>query len=523
MKRLLRLLTGTVLVLLALIILWRNETRFNLYRAAAATSEVASLDAVSSGSLISWTGPMDPGLTIPGEFIDRFNGFLAVSRKTDIYCWRRKTYSGRRGTIWDVWHGRVERKRGLLGRRYVWRLGWSTKLNNNRRNQEIERRCKPKEMLAAEYRIGALPIESRSIQFSGSHQAINPRSLRLSETGSQLGMAVRMPVFYLSKGEQDRAGDERVRYTGIVAPRVATYFGKLQAGRGVAHRFEPPAGLLYQIFADPGTLHLIVAGDRATALASLRLNGQMQTWTTRGLGTALFVLGVYVLIGWMTGFLFHLPTLRWVAESGRFVSALVIGLPVAILVMAAAYLIAHPWLLVVIAIGIAAAIGRLWWRARSSQQALQRDLTRQYGHPLEAGELKDLEFLQLAQLAISHEGIHQDESKVMRKWAKKHRWNQEKYDSMIARARDKHDKARSAPPSETQLCNLIRLAMADGTLAIHEMQSILKVSEQLGYDRRTIETIVKRLQRSTTGIIPRPTKKRRRPRNPLASAARRKK
>ncbi|MCG8601229.1 MAG: phosphatase PAP2 family protein, partial [Verrucomicrobiales bacterium] len=70
------LIIGPALVIIALVALWKNETRFDYHKAAAKTEPAFSLDAVGEGSNFSYTGGMDGSLTLPGKYIAAFTGYL---------------------------------------------------------------------------------------------------------------------------------------------------------------------------------------------------------------------------------------------------------------------------------------------------------------------------------------------------------------------------------------------------------------------------------------------------------------
>ena len=53
------LLMGPFMVCVALVALWKNETRFDYARAAETTQSVIDLNGLQAGELISMTGSMD--------------------------------------------------------------------------------------------------------------------------------------------------------------------------------------------------------------------------------------------------------------------------------------------------------------------------------------------------------------------------------------------------------------------------------------------------------------------------------
>ncbi|NCF85192.1 MAG: hypothetical protein GWQ08_06615 [Verrucomicrobiaceae bacterium] len=78
---------GPVLVFAALSAIWKNETRFDYHRAAAKTQEFVALGEALSGDLMSFTGDMNRELTMSGEYVDSFTGYLSVKRHAEIYAW----------------------------------------------------------------------------------------------------------------------------------------------------------------------------------------------------------------------------------------------------------------------------------------------------------------------------------------------------------------------------------------------------------------------------------------------------
>ena len=109
---------GPGLVLLSVMALWKNETRFDYHRAAASTHEVASLSDAQAGQQFSFTGPMDQQLTFPGEYVDSFTGKLIVYRTAQIYAWDEDKDDD--GTTWRLrWMSHVEHNSRNSGVRQV--------------------------------------------------------------------------------------------------------------------------------------------------------------------------------------------------------------------------------------------------------------------------------------------------------------------------------------------------------------------------------------------------------------------
>ena len=132
-------------------------------------------------------------------------------------------------------------------------------------------------------------------------------------------------------------------------------------------------------------------------------------------------------------------------------------------------------------------------RGNSSQAALKNQLDNDYGRVLGGSDLKELEFLQLAQLASSDSGISEDEEAFLRQWARKHRWPDSKYRHLLSKAqaqRESTDDDITPKTSEQHVLTLIRLALADGSMSQYEMKSIRKAAKKNGVGDSKIRELV---------------------------------
>ena len=110
------------MVALAVAALWKNEVRYDYYRAAAKTEMVQSIDEAAPDSLISFTGSMDQRLTIDGEYVESFTGYLFVDRHSEIYCWDEDED--------DEGHT-------------TWRRRWMNSVQSNSRNRQLSQTLSP--------------------------------------------------------------------------------------------------------------------------------------------------------------------------------------------------------------------------------------------------------------------------------------------------------------------------------------------------------------------------------------------
>ena len=246
------LLIGPLLAVCALVVLWKNETRYNYYREAKRTTEVAVLEPAPENQLISFTGPMRQEIIIAGDYLSSFQGYLVVRRTAEIYAW--------------------EHKKSDQGR--TWKLTWSTSLEKNSRNQGIKKQLSSISFDHYKYHLGSvfdgLAVASADIQFVDPAEPVDIGPIEILDRGRSFGLSRRGSELYLSKQKDNELGDERVRYTGIPIPATATYFGKFHDGQGRAFDQHKRAGIIEGLIQDHGILHHLVAGDRDEALSKIK-------------------------------------------------------------------------------------------------------------------------------------------------------------------------------------------------------------------------------------------------------------
>ena len=464
------ILIGPAITFFALVAIWKNETRFDFYKAALKLPVAATLADAVDGEDFAFTGKMDTSLSQKGEYVESFHGYLKVWREAEIYCWDRDEDSDNHVT---------------------WKKRWMNSVQSNSRNSGVRQTYSSSQFMPQQFQVDDLKVETELIEFVDSSETISPGKLQL--TPSMSSLRPEGDSFYLRKGRSDGIGDERVTYSGIPVPSTATYFGKYSNGRAVADTSQQRTGWVNQLIMDRGILHHLVAGEREIALATMKAYIGWLKWLVRGIGTAASVLGVYILVATVFGFLFHVPFLGRLAQTGSFLVALVIGLPLAGLTMVTAYFFAHPLILIVILVFIVGVFWLMRGRARQSQAAIQHDLQQRYGHQVEVDELKELEFIELAQLALSDANYGTDEEKFLKQWANKHGWDDVKFESMMARARTEATAAGTVG-NDQHLMNVIRLALADGTLSAYELSAIRNTAMRVGYDGTTINELIEQVQ-----------------------------
>ena len=148
---------GPILTAMALAALWKNETRFDYHRAATKTTAVNSIDNALSGQLISYTGTMDRQLTMQGDYVDSFTGFMTVYRSAEIYAWEKE----------DDDDG------------VTWNLRWMSSVESNSRNSGIRQLLSSKHFVPEQYEVNELTIDSQQIEFVDSYDDIPPPGCNL--------------------------------------------------------------------------------------------------------------------------------------------------------------------------------------------------------------------------------------------------------------------------------------------------------------------------------------------------------
>ena len=471
------LLIGPAMVFFALVALWKNETRFNFSAAAEQTTAVQNIDDASDGQVLSFTGPMDRELTMPGDYVEKLTGYLRVNRHAEIYAWDRDTDSDDNVT---------------------WERKWMSGLQSNSRNNGFHQTLKAKKFLPASYDVGPLNIQTKDIEFVDATNSLNLNELALKR--KDLVKSDRYFYLYKSKtASGHQLGDERISYRGIPVPDTATYFGKYQSGQAVADLSMQRTGWINELIQDTGVLHLLVAGDRPQALATTKSYYGRLKWIVRGIGTVVSVFGVMFLFSSIFGFLYGMGVIGQLAEMGAILFSLVIGVSLAGITIAVAYLFANPLVLIGIGAVVAIVLYALRGRSKAVKTGLKNQLNERYGHTVEDSELKEIEFIEFAQFALADGKIDESESKTLQKWAKKHRWSDHKYETMLAKAKADLDNSVASTTPDDRLSNLIRLALADGKVSLYELKTIRAAAKDAGYDDATIRELTEKVRASATG------------------------
>ncbi len=467
------ILAGPVIVFLSVLALWKNEGRFDYYRAARDTTPIVSLGDENSGEVISYSGAMDPQLTIPGNYVNSFIGEMMVQRSAEIYAWDRD-----------------EDDEGHVS----WDKRWMSSVQSNSRNSSISQRLSSRKFILDEYKVGELVVDSNSIEFVDSYEQIPAGQLSISPAGNQLGLYPKGEYLFLEKNQSLNLGDERVSYKGIPVAPVTTYFGKFEQGRGVRHQAVKREGFIDGLIQDTGILHHLVSGERNVALKTMKSHLIMVKWLVRGAGFFGTVVGFSITFASIVGILYHIPFIGPIVQWGVVGVSFVLGLTLTVLTIVTSYLYYHPITLVLTVLIGGTLFYVLRQRAVAKQKQVKLSLDKEMGHSVGEVELEELEFIELVKLALLDQTVDVNERKHLAVWAEKHGWDREKMTSMVALAKNNQGDLADPAYSEKHLTNLIRLGLADGNLSAFEWRTISKAAKELGLGRMDLQRLIYSVQ-----------------------------
>jgi hypothetical protein len=468
------IIIGPAIIGGSVLALWKNEHRFDYHKAAASTEPAAEVRGLNVDQVFSYTGGMDQGLTMQGQYVESFTGYLTVKRSAEIYAWH-ESEDDDGGTDWD--------------RR------WMNSVENNSRNGGINQQLSSNRFIPRTFQTGDLEINTDRVEFVDRFESITPSDLDLSSKGREQDLELRENYFYLAKGKSDNLGDERLSYRALPVPSTATYFGKYGGSQAVAHQAEVREGFISSIIKDTGVLHHLVAGERAVALSTMKAHIRRLKMIVRGVGLVVNVLGWAILFSFFTRFLVHIPVIGELMQWGAFLLSVVFGLTVGTVTIVTAWVTSQPIMLVGILVASVGALFMLRRKARSSQESLRGSLEAQVGYGLSPEQLKEMEFLELIRLAGKDGQVDVSETKYLGDWGQRQGWDDAKIATLVERALTNLNAPGRPTTSRDHLLQLVRLALADGTLSGQELKTIRKAAKDIDCSRRELSQLIAQARR----------------------------
>jgi len=452
--------------------LWQNEHRFDYHKAASKTPVVERIGSLEDNSLFSHTGEMDQSLVLKGQFVRKFTGYLQVRRRAEIYAWERKEDDDS----------------------VSWSKTWMSSLESNSRNNGLKKEFKSTTFKPEVYQVGKLGIQPSEIQFVDDREAILPEQLQLTLKGRSKQLAVRGRYFYHSKGGSTGStmlGDERLSFSAISVPQTATYFGKWNGQNAVKHQAAIKDGIIAKLIEDHGILHHLVAGERATALATIKGHIERLKKIVRIVGLVAATIGGGVLFSGLTKFLLFIPFVGNAVSTLSGWLGMLLGFLIGVFTIALAFFSSHPIIMLTLVLAIGIGLYLLRNNAHKKRQRLKEHLREELGYSPSDQELKELEYIKLWQLLSSDGDISQNEQKRLDHWVKRNRFSSHKVDTLTQRASEELTEKTDRVES---LKTLIRFCLADGNIDKKEFKTLRQAAAFIGLRRQELSRLIHQAQ-----------------------------
>lgn len=468
------IVVGLIIIGGAISALWQNEHRFDYHKAASETMVIERIGNIEDSSLFSHTGEMDQGLVLKGQFVQKFRGYLQIRRQAEIYAWEKD-----------------EDDDGVS-----WSKKWMSSLESNSRNKGLRKELRSKTFKPGEYQVGELKIQPHEIQFVDDHETILPESLQLTAKGRSKQLAIRGDYFYHSKSGSPgstQLGDERLSFSAIPIPQIATYFGKWnsQSESGIKHQAEVKEGIIANLIGDHGILHHLVAGERITALATIKGHIERLKKIVRIIGLIAATVGGGIFFSGLTKFLLFIPVVGNAINTITGWIGMLLGFLIGVFTIALAFFSSHPSIMLFLVFVIGVGLYFLKNNAHKKRQRLREHLREELGYSPSDQELKELEYIKLRQLFASDGDISQSEQKRLDQWAKRNRFSSHKVDTLIQRASEASNEQTDRVEN---LKTLIRFCLADGGIDKQEFKTLRQAAAFIGLRRHEFSVLVDQAQ-----------------------------
>jgi hypothetical protein len=501
---------GPSIVITGVLALWQNEGRFNYYEAANDATQISS-PYESSGEPISFTNKLDTDIPITGDYIKKFVSYHKVSRRATIYSWHKDTDSEGHTT---------------------WKLGWHSRLEKNSRNSGLQQKLSSRDLYPSHYILGDMRITEDRIHFVDSPVRISVKSLELTNKARSLKLR-RSGILYLANGKPNKLGDERVRYKGIPNAPTATYFGVISDGTGVGKKLENVTGEISSLIRNDGILHHLVNGEREAALVKMNNDFRRIVWLTRIGGILAIIGGIYLFFRSFLSLFYRIPLLRGLANLGAFVTSLVVGILIALIVIFTSLMTHNPFSIALPLIIVFAIVAYFIFRSKTTKKQANRilkDRLSNFPPPLPTPHLTldskltprfktiqgstetmttaassaagspqipnnnliEQTFLQLATMIHAEGGLKKKENKLMTKWGNKNNVSKQRMRELFDEA-EKGD-IQSCPAKREDLELLVMMALVDGELSAGEWNLLVKFSAQMGLSVLDVRNIIRGIE-----------------------------
>lgn len=466
------IIIGGVMLGGAIAALWQNEFRFDYHKAASETEFVEHISNLEDNAIFSHTGDMDQSLKLKGDYAQEFIGYLTVRRRAEIYAWDRDEDDD------DV----------------TWSKEWMSNLEGNRRNRGLRKELESRTFRPEVYQVGELEIEPREIQFVDANETISPGSLELTAKGTSKKLTIRGSYLYHSKGQGSggtKLGDERLSFSAIAVPEVATYFGKWNGRNAVKHQAEIKDGLIPSIINDIGILHHIVAGERVSALVTIENHIKRIKNIVRIGGLIAATIGGRLVFVGLTKFLLFIPILGGAISTASGWIGMALGFLIGVFTIALAFFSSNPMIMIVPILFIGIGVYFLKNNANKKRETVKEHLNKKLGYSPSDQELKELEYVKLWQLLARDGNISQSEQKRLDVWIKRNGFPLHKVDALTQHAREELTQQTNQVES---LKDLIKLTLANGDIDKKELKTLKQAASFIGLDEQELSRLINQVQ-----------------------------
>ncbi len=326
------ILGGIIMIIIAIVILWKNEGRVNMGKIAEKKSVPVSAEKVDpsiNGKLVSITGEFksegdigDPDYIKPGPYTQ-------LLRKVEMYAWveRKSTKSKKK------LGGKTER---VTTYRYI--KEWTSSPPNSTNFKHPEGHQNPSMTIENEVftaprgKIGVYNIDLKSVSLPASHPIQITEDMLIND---YIDGYLENGIIFKGEGSlsSPEIGDIKISYNAVDQKFEATIFGKAE-GSNITPYYYKGKNRLYRLFY----------GTRADAISKMKTEYKLWLWIMRLIGFLLMWGGFQALFGPIFAVLDILPFLgnvtRTVVGIITFVLSLTFSLVIIIVSMIAHSLIA---------------------------------------------------------------------------------------------------------------------------------------------------------------------------------------
>ncbi len=467
------IIVGLVMLGGSIAALWQNEHRFDYYKAASDTAVVEQVSRLKSDDIFSYTGDMDQRLVLDGEFVQEFTGYLKIQRRAEIYAWERD-----------------EDDDGVS-----WSKKWMSSLEGNSRNSGLRKELSSSTFKPNVYQVGKIEVESGEIQFVDDEEFISPRRLQLTDEGIKKSLAIRGNYYYHYKGRGPtgtKLGDERLSFSAIPVPSTATYFGKWGGQNAVKHQAEIKDGFISAIISDKGILHHLVAGERTTALETIKNHIKKLKKLVRIVGLIVASVGGSLFFSGLTKFILYIPVLGNAISTLSGWAGMLFGCLIGAFTIALAFFSSHPMIMIVLVLLVGIGLYFLKKNAHQKQRRLKEQLRAELGYSPSYQELKEFEYIALWQLFANDGDISPIEQKRLNRWVKRNRFSEHQIETLTLRAKEELSQHTDRLQS---LKALIKLSLADGDIDKKEHNTLRQAASFIGVQGQELSSLINKAQK----------------------------